>query len=38
MDLDKNPVGQMNADNFVENTGDAINERPSLHWTTVFCQ
>ncbi len=36
MDLDKNPVGQMNADSFVENTGDAINEETVTTLTLYF--
>ncbi len=36
MDSDKNPVGQMNADSFVENTGDAINEETVTTLTLYF--
>ena len=36
MDLNKNPVGQMNADSFVENTGDAINEETVTTLTLYF--
>ena len=36
MDLDKNPVGQMNADSFVENIGDAINEETVTTLTLYF--
>lgn len=36
MDRDKNPVGQMNADSFVENTGDAINEETVTTLTLYF--
>lgn len=36
MDSDKNPIGQMNADSFVENTGDAINEETVTALTLYF--
>ena len=36
MDSEKNPVGQMNADSFVENTGDAINEETATTLTLYF--
>ncbi len=36
MDLDENPIGQMNADSFVENTGDAINEETVTSLTLYF--
>ena len=36
MDSEKNPVGQMNADSFVENTGDAINEETVTTLTLYF--
>ena len=36
MDSEKSPVGQMNADSFVENTGDAINEETVTTLTLYF--
>ena len=36
MDSEKNPGGQMNADSFVENTGDAINEETATTLTLYF--